>query len=73
MQVITNISGFPKDDEAPPGGIDDMTKLSYLHEPRVLHNLAARYELNEIYVPKYDTNNLIISFNAKIVFYFILF
>lgn len=27
-----------------------MTKLSYLHEPGVLHNLAARYELNEIYV-----------------------
>ncbi|KAL5142147.1 Myosin-17 [Glycine soja] len=52
IEVITNISGFPKDDEAPPGGIDDMTKLSYLHEPRVLHNLAARYELNEIYVPK---------------------
>ena len=41
---------FPKDTEAPPGGVDDMTKLSYLHEPGVLHNLAARYELNEIYV-----------------------
>ncbi|KAG4990720.1 hypothetical protein JHK82_024214 [Glycine max] len=51
-QVIANISGFPKDDEAPPGGVDDMTKLSYLHETRVLHNLAARYEHNEIYVPK---------------------
>jgi hypothetical protein len=41
---------FPKDSEAPPGGVDDMTKLSYLHEPGVLQNLAARYELNEIYV-----------------------
>jgi hypothetical protein len=41
---------FPKDTEAPPGGVDDMTKLSYLHEPGVLQNLAARYELNEIYV-----------------------
>lgn len=41
---------FPKDTEAPPGGVDDMTRLSYLHEPGVLQNLAARYELNEIYV-----------------------
>ena len=38
---------FPKDTEAPPGGVDDMTKLSYLHEPGVLQNLAIRYELNE--------------------------
>lgn len=50
-QVVKNISKvFPKDNEASPGGVDDMTKLSYLHEPGVLHNLAARYELNEIYV-----------------------
>lgn len=41
---------LPKDTEAPPGGVDDMTKLSYLHEPGVLQNLATRYELNEIYV-----------------------
>ncbi|KAF1876116.1 hypothetical protein Lal_00006747 [Lupinus albus] len=48
--IITNISKVsPKDNEAPPGGVDDMTKLSYLHEPGVLHNLATRYELNEIY------------------------
>lgn len=51
LQLTTNISKvFPKDTEAPPGGVDDMTKLSYLHEPGVLHNLATRYELNEIYV-----------------------
>ena len=50
-QVVANISKvFPQDTEAPPGGVDDMTKLSYLHEPGVLQNLAARYELNEIYV-----------------------
>jgi myosin-5 len=36
--------------EALPGGVDDMTKLSYLHEPGVLQNLKARYELNKIYV-----------------------
>lgn len=54
VQVVTNISkAFPKDTEAPPGGVDDMTKLSYLHEPGVLQNLATRYELNEIYVSQY--------------------
>jgi myosin V len=41
---------YPKDTEAPAGGVDDMTKLSYLHEPGVLQNLGTRYELNEIYV-----------------------
>jgi len=41
---------YPKDMEAPAGGVDDMTKLSYLHEPGVLQNLKIRYELNEIYV-----------------------
>nr|POE74878.1 myosin-17 [Quercus suber] len=53
--VITSISKvFPKNIEAPPGGVDDMTKLSYLHEPGVLQNLATRYELNEIYdIAKY--------------------
>ncbi|GKV13946.1 hypothetical protein SLEP1_g24902 [Rubroshorea leprosula] len=59
--VVTNISKvFPKDTEAPPGGVDDMTKLSYLHEPGVLHNLAARYELNEIYT---YTGNILIAIN----------
>lgn len=32
------------------GGVDDMTKLTYLNEPGVLYNLARRYSLNEIYV-----------------------
>jgi len=41
---------YPKDTEAPPSGVDDMTKLAYLHEPGVLHNLSCRYGLNEIYV-----------------------
>ena len=50
-QVVANVSKiYPKDVEAPAGGADDMTKLSYLHEPGVLHNLATRYEINEIYV-----------------------
>lgn len=50
-QVVTKLSKlYPKDTEAPAGGVDDMTKLSYLHEPGVLENLKTRYELNEIYV-----------------------
>lgn len=51
FQVVANLSKiYPKDLEAPAGGVDDMTKLSYLHEPGVLQNLKIRYELNEIYV-----------------------
>ncbi|KAH0896055.1 hypothetical protein HID58_045623 [Brassica napus] len=46
--------------EALPGGVDDMTKLSYLHEPGVLNNLAMRYELNEIYT---YTGNILIAVN----------
>ncbi|XP_060189336.1 myosin-17-like isoform X2 [Lycium barbarum] len=37
-----------------------MTKLSYLHEPGVLQNLATRYELNEIYT---YTGNILIAVN----------
>ncbi|GMY34657.1 myosin-17-like isoform X1 [Fagus crenata] len=59
--VVTSISKvFPEDTEAPPGGVDDMTKLSYLHEPGVLQNLATRYELNEIYT---YTGNILIAIN----------
>ncbi|KAK6156220.1 hypothetical protein DH2020_010468 [Rehmannia glutinosa] len=33
-KVVTKLSKlYPKDVEAPAGGVDDMTKLSYLHEP----------------------------------------
>ncbi|PKU67092.1 hypothetical protein MA16_Dca008881 [Dendrobium catenatum] len=59
--VIEKLSKiYPKDMEAPPGGVDDMTKLSYLHEPGVLQNLSARYELNEIYT---YTGNILIAVN----------
>ncbi|KAL0908457.1 hypothetical protein M5K25_022953 [Dendrobium thyrsiflorum] len=61
LQVIEKLSKiYPKDMEAPPGGVDDMTKLSYLHEPGVLQNLSARYELNEIYT---YTGNILIAVN----------
>ena len=53
---------YPKDVEAPAGGVDDMTKLSYLHEPGVLQNLKIRYELNEIYVSTYFLSMLVLIF-----------
>ncbi|WVY94150.1 hypothetical protein V8G54_033238 [Vigna mungo] len=59
--VVTKLSKiYPKDMEAPAGGVDDMTKLSYLHEPGVLQNLKTRYELNEIYT---YTGNILIAIN----------
>ncbi|XP_010414067.1 PREDICTED: myosin-12-like isoform X2 [Camelina sativa] len=51
---------YPKDIEAPPAGVDDMTKLAYLHEPGVLHNLDCRFALNEIYT---YTGNILIAVN----------
>eukprot|EP01102_Stenamoeba_stenopodia_P010426 TRINITY_DN313_c0_g2_i1.p1 TRINITY_DN313_c0_g2~~TRINITY_DN313_c0_g2_i1.p1 ORF type:complete len:1518 (+),score=388.08 TRINITY_DN313_c0_g2_i1:55-4608(+) len=30
-------------------GVDDMTRLSYMHEPAILHNLRLRYDLDIIY------------------------
>ncbi|GAB2262831.1 hypothetical protein Droror1_Dr00003828 [Drosera rotundifolia] len=60
-KVVENLSKiFPKDMEAPDGGVDDMTKLSYLHEPGVLQNLSTRYTLNEIYT---YTGNILIAVN----------
>ncbi|KAK1260558.1 hypothetical protein QJS04_geneDACA002230 [Acorus gramineus] len=49
--VVANVSNiYPKDAEALPCGVDDMTKLAYLHEPGVLQNLRSRYDMNEIYL-----------------------
>ncbi|XP_071738132.1 myosin-6-like [Rutidosis leptorrhynchoides] len=50
----------PKDAEAPPCGVDDMTKLAYLHEPGVLSNLRSRYDINEIYT---YTGSILIAVN----------
>ncbi|KAK7243670.1 hypothetical protein RIF29_38478 [Crotalaria pallida] len=59
--VVAEISSiYPKDTEAPPAGVDDMTKLAYLHEPGVLYNLACRFSLNEIYT---YTGNILIAVN----------
>ncbi|KAL5538691.1 hypothetical protein UlMin_045979 [Ulmus minor] len=60
-RVVAKVSKiYPKDMDAIAGGVDDMTKLSYLHEPGVLLNLAARYEINEIYT---YTGNILIALN----------
>ncbi|CAA3019655.1 myosin-6 isoform X1 [Olea europaea subsp. europaea] len=59
--AVANIANvYPKDPEAPPCGVDDMTKLSYLHEPGVLQNLKSRYDMNEIYT---YTGNILIAVN----------
>ncbi|KAF3658932.1 Myosin-12 [Capsicum annuum] len=60
-KVVRKLSTiYPKDVEAQAAGVDDMTKLSYLHEPGVLQNLKTRYELNEIYT---YTGNILIAIN----------
>lgn len=54
IQVVTKASAvYPKDTEAPASGVDDMTRLAYLHEPGVLQNLHSRYDINEIYVSRF--------------------
>nr|KJB42401.1 hypothetical protein B456_007G150900 [Gossypium raimondii] len=58
--VVKASNVYPKDAEAPPCGVDDMTKLAYLHEPGVLQNLRSRYDMNEIYT---YTGNILIAVN----------
>ncbi|TQD87475.1 hypothetical protein C1H46_026987 [Malus baccata] len=58
--VVKASSVYPKDAEAPPCGVDDMTKLAYLHEPGVLDNLRSRYDINEIYT---YTGSILIAVN----------
>ncbi|KAF3652096.1 Myosin-7 [Capsicum annuum] len=59
--VTANLSSvYAKDEDAPSGGVNDMTKLSYLHEPGVLQNLRSRYDMNEIYT---YTGSILIAVN----------
>ncbi|KAL8104813.1 myosin-6-like [Apium graveolens] len=55
---ISNV--HPQDPEFPETGVDDMTKLTYLHEPGVLQNISCRYDLNEIYT---YTGSILIAVN----------
>ncbi|KAI3697119.1 hypothetical protein L6452_29880 [Arctium lappa] len=60
-EVVTNVSRvYPKDPEFPECGVDDMTKLAYLHEPGVLQNLKCRFDMDEIYT---YTGNILIAVN----------
>ncbi|XWS13545.1 hypothetical protein CRYUN_Cryun36dG0045800 [Craigia yunnanensis] len=59
--VVAKISNvYPKDPEFPSCGVDDMTKLAYLHEPGVLQNLRCQFDINEIYT---YTGNILIAVN----------
>lgn len=58
--VVRSSNVYPKDADAPSCGVDDMTKLAYLHEPGVLHNLKSRYDINEIYT---YTGSILIAVN----------
>ncbi|XP_071684823.1 protein OPAQUE1 isoform X4 [Lolium perenne] len=58
--VVDGRKVLPRNTEADLGGVDDMTKLVYLHEPGVLCNLARRYTLNEIYT---YTGHILIAVN----------
>ncbi|KAM2542693.1 hypothetical protein TB2_022090 [Malus domestica] len=60
MVTVTASSVYPKDPEFPQCGVDDMTKLAYLHEPGVLQNLKSRYTINEIYT---YTGSILIAVN----------
>ncbi|KAL4591021.1 hypothetical protein LXL04_003969 [Taraxacum kok-saghyz] len=60
-EVVVNAhSVLAKDPEFPKDGVDDMTKLAYLHEPGVLQNLKSRYDLDDIYT---YTGNILIAVN----------
>ncbi|XP_024973824.1 myosin-9 [Cynara cardunculus var. scolymus] len=60
-KVVMQLSKvYPKELDTPDGGVDDMTKLSYLHEPGVLHNISIRYQRDKIYT---YTGNILIAVN----------
>ncbi|KAI4345963.1 hypothetical protein L6164_013046 [Bauhinia variegata] len=60
MVVAKPSNIYPMDPEFPPSGVEDMTRLAYLHEPGVLHNLKCRYDIDEIYT---YTGSILIAVN----------
>ncbi|WVZ94114.1 hypothetical protein U9M48_040050 [Paspalum notatum var. saurae] len=62
LQVTKKSSSVhAKDPEEALCGVDDVTKLAFLHEPGVLQNLKSRYQMNEFYT--YTGNNILIAVN----------
>lgn len=60
-EVTSNLSNvLPTEPNVEPGGVDDMTKLTYFHESAVLYILAKRYELGKFYT---KSGNILISVN----------
>ncbi|XP_051129852.1 myosin-6-like isoform X2 [Andrographis paniculata] len=60
-KAVANLDNVhPKDPDFPSCGVDDMTRLSYLHEPGVLCNLRCRFDMNEIYT---YTGSILIAVN----------
>jgi myosin-5 len=59
-KVLTSADCPPQETFPHSTGADDMTTLSYLHEPGVLHNLSLRYSLDEIYT---YTGSILIAVN----------
>lgn len=65
FQAVANAANVHAQDlEAPPEGVDDMTKLAYLHEPGVLYNLKCRYNMNEIYVSTFLMDLMLCLFSS---------
>ncbi|CAL1383203.1 unnamed protein product [Linum trigynum] len=59
--VVAKLSELhSRDAESPAGGVDDMTNLHYLNQAEVLHNLATRFQIDEIYT---YTGNILIAVN----------
>ena len=60
QQKEVDVNSAPLQNEGGGTGVEDMTKLSYLHEPGVLENLRGRFQLDEIYT---FTGSILIAVN----------
>lgn len=66
--VVKDSNIYPKDVEAPASGVEDMTRLAYLHEPGVLQNLQSRYDINEIYVSNFTEIYLLVWVETHVLY-----
>ena len=60
VEKEVSVDDAPLQNELGGTGVEDMTKLSYLHEPGVLANLRGRFQLDEIYT---FTGSILIAVN----------